>query len=600
MDTEKKLSAIRELSKSLLSKLFLLNINSKYLILDPSVIKPLEKICGVKWLRSKGIEKIFKLEDIPPAFDSKAVYYIIYSNYAVFKHVIDQIRSTVDIENPPTNKFHIIVIPNITYLFEKELEEHGLYNSVVKLHSFQWLPIYIDMGILSLEFPFSFRSLFINQNVTYLPMFSKCLWQLLMVFGKINFILSLGQYSNAILSQYDMLCETRGSTEKLDSEIGGLIILDRNLDYPSTLLTPGIYSALLKEVYNVTAGYCESKPVESKAIIDKKFNPIINKNPVVINLDSEIDSVYATTKNKYFTEVTSVLSNFTKELKREKMNSKDMAIEEIKKYVKTQLGATSSRKKYISNHLIAAETIINVLGWKFESLCETEFNIISNTSKSSNFNFLIELTCTENSEVIPLRLFCLMLITQKLSDAEISTFWEKFLHQFGYKYGYVLQNLMNSGIISDNKALTTGTKLANIIMPRFNPNQFFSVAQRLKQIPPIKDKLDFKFPTCPSYVFRGTYIPLVTQIASMVLNSTPLEEIRTKLDGVASLIIRNDRAYPLQSRTLLILVVGGITYAEIGALNFIEALTGVKVIVLSDQIISGNDLMQDFLKKPNY
>lgn len=599
MELDKKLYSIQELSKSLLSKIFGFNVNSKYLILEPSVIKPLEKICGVKWLRSNGIEKIFKLNDNPPLFDSKAVYYIIYSTFSGFKQVINQIRSSVDVSNPPINKFHVLIMPQFTYLFEKELEEYGLSHSnkdsVVKLYSFQWLPIHTDSGILSLEFPFAYSSMFIDQNMTYLTMFAKCLWQLLLVLGKANFIIALGQYSNIILSQFDQLCEGKGSSDRLDSDIGGLIILDRNLDYPSTLLTPGIYSALLKEIYNVRVGHCESISEENNVNVDDTFNPVVKKDPVSINMDSELDPVYSMTKNKYFTEVTSVLSNLTKELKMEKFNSKDMSIDEIKKFVQTQLGPANSRKKIISNHLIAAETIINCLGWKFENLCDCEFNIINNISKSTNLTFLMELTCMENSELMSLRLFCLMLITQNLNDSEINMFWEKFLHQFGFKYSYVLQNLINAGIISDSRNSSAGSLFPNFWLPRLATSQFNLVANRLKQIPPDKNIIDLKYPTCPSYVFRGTYIPLVAQIASMVLNSTQLEEMRTKLEGLGNLTIRNERKYPLQTRTLLVYVIGGITYAEIGALNFIEALTGAKIIVLSDQIISGNDLMENLL-----
>lgn len=489
-------------------------------------------------------------------------------------------------------------MPHYTHAFEKELEEHGLSNSnrdyVVRLHSFQWLPIHLDSGILSLECPLAYSSMFINQNTTYSPMFSKSLWQLSLVLGKANFVISLGQYSNVILSQFENLCEDRGSSDKMESDVGALIVLDRNLDYPSALLTPGIYSALLKEVYNVRAAHCESKEKEGRKV-DSNFNPVLEKDPVVINMDSKSDSVYAMTKNKYFTEVTTVLSNLTKELKMEKLNSKDMTVDEIKKYVQTQLGPTNSRKKIISNHLIAAETIINCLGWKFENVCDCEFNVINNVSKSSNFSFLLESLCVENDKLVSLRLFCLMLIMQNLSEPEINTFWEKFLHQFGFRYSHVLQNLINGGIVTDTRTSLPGNLFPNSWLPRLAPSQFYQTASRLKQIPTDKNQTDFKYPTCPSYVFRGTYIPLVAQIASMVLNSTPLEEIRAKLDGLGSLTIRNDRKYPLQTRTLMVYVVGGVTYAEIGALNFVEALTGAKIVVLSDQIISGNDLMCELL-----
>lgn len=51
MDVMKKLSSLQELSKIQLSKILSVNPNKKYLILEPSLIRPLERVCGVKWLK---------------------------------------------------------------------------------------------------------------------------------------------------------------------------------------------------------------------------------------------------------------------------------------------------------------------------------------------------------------------------------------------------------------------------------------------------------------------------------------------------------------------------------------------------------------------
>ncbi|KAJ8929094.1 hypothetical protein NQ314_018243 [Rhamnusium bicolor] len=344
MDITKKLSSLQEISKTQLSKILCVNPSNKYLILEPSLIRPLERVCGVKWLKGYGVDKIFKLESAVPNFSTNAVFYMIYSDTKTFKHVIDQVRSQVDIENPPKNKFHVIVVPRYILSFENELEQLGLLHTAITLHSFQWMPIHLDVGVLSLEIPNLFSSLFVYQNTTFLPILSKILWQLCFVVGKPTYILALGQFSNALLNQYDQFCEDRGETDKVDSDFGALVLIDRNIDYPSALLTPGIYSALLSEVYTVNSGVCENKQ-ELIDKLDEKCNPIVQKQVVSFSLDSTQDSVYADIKNRYFTEVTSVLSNLTKQLKSEKLNSKEMALDEIKHYVQTQLQATKSRKK---------------------------------------------------------------------------------------------------------------------------------------------------------------------------------------------------------------------------------------------------------------
>lgn len=455
-----------------------------------------------------------------------------------FKTVLNQIRSMLDPENPVKGKYHIIVIPYSLYMYEEALEEHGLFESIIKLHSLQWQPLYLDEGILSLEFPKMYKPLFLNHDYSFLPAFARSLWNLSFVIGRPLFTMALGKLSNAVLQQLDMFCEDIGGSDRFDSDFGGLLIIDRSVDYPSTLLTPGIYSALLNEVYGVRCGICECKEQTTEKY-DAKFNPVVKKEPITLNL-SEQDPIYKDLKNRYFTEVTSALSNLTKELRKENVNSKEMGLDEIKRYVQTQLQAAQSKKKFIANHLTAAETIINIIGPRYEHQQEVELNIMQNRAKSSNFAYLEEMLTSENNEFASLRLFCLMCITQRLSESEIKSFWKKYLHEFGYKYSFAYDNLISAGFLPDpNVATSLPNKIIKI--PIFDRNNFYTNLSKLKQIPADPEKIDLKHPTCCSYVFGGTYIPLVVQIAGMLINTTPLEEIKSKLELLSTITIKNEK-----------------------------------------------------------
>lgn len=50
-NVQKSLSSLCEISKAHLSKILGPSTIKKNLILDPNIIKPLEKICGASWLR---------------------------------------------------------------------------------------------------------------------------------------------------------------------------------------------------------------------------------------------------------------------------------------------------------------------------------------------------------------------------------------------------------------------------------------------------------------------------------------------------------------------------------------------------------------------
>ncbi|KAK4872872.1 hypothetical protein RN001_014901 [Aquatica leii] len=587
---DKKLSSLSEISKAQLSKILNSCAGTKDLILEPIIIKPLERVCGIRWLKANNIEKIFKLEDEMPNTQNP-VFFLIYANYASYRKILKLIKERIT--ETDKNRFHIVLIPKLLYVFENILEEMGLFGRVT-LYSLQWQPIYLDQGVISLEIPHLYKTLFVQQDLSLLPVFAKSLWHLSFVIGKPRVHLALGQHSTAILRQLDLLYENLPNSDKLEADCGAVILLDRSIDYTSVLLTPATYSALLNEVYGVTCGMCEHKVNETEPH-DSKFNPVLKKEPVQIILDSNHDSVYRDIKHRYFTEVTEILRVLTKSLRSEGESSREMALDEIKKYVSTQLQATASKTKFIANHLAAAQTIINNLGHRFEPQQETEQFLIQNKNKSGNYSYLEEILCTENNKHVALRLMCLMCITQKLSDGEIRTFWNKFLHEFGYYYGFLHNNLIKAGFLSDEATSTTSLpNLPNIVskLPRLLSKDFYVNANKLKQIPSDPNKINLKAPTCCSYVFGGNYIPLITQIASMLLSNTPLNDIKAKLEPLGPLSVRNENGYPIQQRCIVLYVVGGVTYSEIAACSLLETLTGSKIIVCSDRVISGNDIME--------
>lgn len=51
MMLDKKLTSLVEISKSQLSKILNCCSVTKDLILEPNIIKPLERICGIRWLK---------------------------------------------------------------------------------------------------------------------------------------------------------------------------------------------------------------------------------------------------------------------------------------------------------------------------------------------------------------------------------------------------------------------------------------------------------------------------------------------------------------------------------------------------------------------
>lgn len=560
-----------------------------------------------------------------------------------YKCVLDQIASLLSQNSSLSdlNCFHIIIVPKVLCSYDSILESRGLYG-IVKLYSFAWELMTLDEQLLSLELPFLYKQLFVEQNHSLLSSISMSLWSLFHVVGKPRAMFSVGKLSSSVLDMLEIYNETytRDFVHTSVPEIGALIVIDRNEDYASSLLTPVTYSGLLSEIFTIHCGHLEFNVKETKYKkgkldfgLEDEAGP--SKN-TVMTLDSSIDSLYGEIKHRHFSEVFKVLSSKAKLLKSEDI--KALGIQEIKHYVETKLQKVALFKQHLVNHVLACETIISEMSNKFENLKVTETEMVNNRNKKSNFTFVDENFGTDIHMYNSLRLMCLLSLTQGLTYEEYNTLVNKYLLAFGYKFLYVFQNLINAGLLIQPSSLKLSLNISNLSnlsdrLPKWQ-NDFQNTANKLKQLPSQPEKVG---KSSPGYVFNGGYIPLIAILCNAILASETLSEALNKLAAVTDLKIGgkimdkfktgietfNEKlsnmnlqgdlefgcrdvksltktlkvepnlggVFPLKPKSVLVFVIGGVNYAEIAACDVVQANTCSKIYVASDCLASGSELM---------
>lgn len=554
-----------------------------------------------------------------------------------YKCVLDHISSVLS-QNPALGDakvFNIIIVPKVVSSYDSMLENRGLYD-IVKLHTFAWELMPLDDQLLSLELPFLYRQMFVDQNHSLLSSIAMSLWSLFHVTGHPKCILSLGKLSASVLDVLEVYKESyRRDFMNTNSsqDIGAMIIIDRDQDYPSSLLTPATYSGLLSEIFNITCGQLELNVQDTK-LKRGKLNLVTTEEAPSKNtsmmLDSSLDSLYGEIKHRHFSEVLSVLSSKAKLLKNEDI--KALGIQEMKHYVATKLQQVTLFKQNLVNHVMASETIISEMNNKFENLTYTESEMLNNRNKKSNFTYVDENFGTDIHMYNSLRLMCLLSLTQGLSYDEYNLLVNKYLLAFGYKFLYVFNNLVTSGLLiqpSSPKLLLSNLSNLSERLPRWQ-NEFQTIANKLKQLPSKSDDN-----LSPSYVFNRGYIPLVAILCNALLTSESLLEVLTKLSALNELKVggavienlkngletldeklsnlnigtsldhgcRNAKSLlkslkneskvglSLKPRTILLFMIGGVTYAEVAACDVVQTATGSRIVIASDCVASGSDLM---------
>ncbi|CAK1542394.1 unnamed protein product [Leptosia nina] len=613
--------------------------NELVLIIDPTLIKPLERICGVTWLRQHGVTKICKID---PQFDPTGNVtraYLIPSCLIKYKCVLDQISSVLSQNTSlsQANCFHIIIVPKIISTYDSILESRGLYD-VVKLHSFSWELFSLDEQLLSLELPFLYKQVFVEKNQSLLSSIAMSLWSMFHVTGRPKCILSLGNMSSSVLDILEVYKESyeRDFVNTTGSpDIGTLIIIDRDQDYASSLLTPAIYSGLLSEIFNINCGHLDLNVKQTKikkGQMNFKTDEEKSEKNAVITLDSSIDNLYGEIKHRHFSEVLSVLSSKAKLLKNEDI--KALGIQEIKNFVTTKLQQVVLFKQNLVNHVLACETIIAEMNNKFENITQVESEMLNNRNKKANFTFVDDHFGTDIHIYNSLRLMCLLSLTQGLSYDEYNLLISKYLLAFGYKFLYIFNNLINAGLLvqpSSPKLSLNISNLSNLSdrLPKWQ-NSFQTTATKLKQLP------QTEVGNSAGYVFNGSYVPLITVMCNALLSSDSLQEVLNKLSPLNNLkvggtimdqlksgmetineklsnvslqdfelgskdakavmkLLKNDSkingAFNIKHKTVLVFVIGGVTYAEIAACDVVQTATGSKIYIASDSVSSGSDII---------
>lgn len=532
------------------------------------------------FFRNHGVDKIQKLDK---SSDSNQWVYIIQSSIDTIKCVCDKINARLQ-ENDKT-KYYIIFVPCELVSMEILLEEEGIHG-LVKTFVFQWELIPLDGNMLSLEFPDLFRMLFVNEDTSFLSALGRSLWSIQHLFGKIPLVLAHGRFSPIICKMIDIFMTELGPPDKLDPEIGCMIIVDRDIDFASALLTSVTYTGLLDEVFGIKCGAVE---------FDKRTTG--NENTVSYQLSSD-DHIYNEIKFKHFSEVYATLSTRVKELHSEFERRRDMKIGEIKEYIATQLQQSQKTKRSLSYHIGACEAIIDEMAHQFEALQNFEQNMLQGKCGKDSLLFLENGLLTRSfSKLTYLRLVCLMALTQNGLNSDTG---KSFMHQFmlchGYEYYSMFQNLVKLGLFTRSDSLSDGNfagAVANLIFSSTSgKGNFQNTVRKLKLFPEVTDLYDLKHPKDMSYVFSGAYIPVVCQFVHLLIQKkVPFEDILKILPGWH--VSGNPQDFnKFSPRTILVYFVGGATYAEIAAFHLLEKITGTKILVAGTSIINGKNIVE--------
>ncbi|EKX32767.1 vacuolar protein sorting 33B, partial [Guillardia theta CCMP2712] len=222
-------------------------LDNKALVIDPSLSGPLGRVLDLNLLKQHGVEKTMHLRTGPLGISQCRIIYIVRANLPNMKMIAEQIRHLM--QDVRRFEYRVCMFPRKTTMCERVLEEEGVFDDI-SLTDFDLGFIPIDDNLISLEMSDAFRELKLHQDMTNLFDAAKAIMQLQVLCGIIPVIKGKGENAKVVADMLIKLREEVGrEDEVVESEltIDELILVDRELDLVTPMLTPLSYEGLIDE-----------------------------------------------------------------------------------------------------------------------------------------------------------------------------------------------------------------------------------------------------------------------------------------------------------------------------------------------------------------
>ncbi|KAI1774134.1 vacuolar protein sorting 33A-like protein [Hypoxylon cercidicola] len=624
----------------------------KNLVIERSLAGPIGVVVKVSTLQDYGIDKFFFLENKNADTSQRNVVFMARGECARHAQSIAEQIKRLQRESQTGHEFHVFWVPRRTLVSDKILEEAGVLGDV----SIAELPLYffpLERDVLSLELESSFQDLFLFKDTTPTFLMAKALMGIQSKHGLFPRVIGKGDNAKRVAELLTRMRQeilagedaSEGSKPGLtpSNTIESVIIIDREVDFVTPLLTQLTYEGLIDEVWGIqnnqtdidstivgappqTAAQSTASPPTAASTSRKRK----------IQLDSS-DKLYEGLRDTNFAIVGTLLNKVARRLQSDydsRHTSKTTA--ELKDFVKKLPGYQTEHQSLKIHTGLAEEIMKHTRTDQFSRMLEVQQNLAAGADPSSQFDAIEELIARDVPLREILRLLCIYsCISGGIKSKDFDHFRRLVLEGYGYQHLLTLHNLeklqlflsrtspMASMIPMPGSGTATGTK-TNYTYLR-------------KQLRLIVDEVNEHDPNDIAYVYSG-YAPLSIRLVQCLLQKQYLLSI-TRGNGVTGagatagsgaqgwrgfdeavkhargqafdeLQKGEDKAVKARAllsgggdkKTVFVVFVGGITFTEIAALRFIAKKEEARrnIVICTTSIISGNKMMDAAVEKESF
>ncbi|EYU39629.1 hypothetical protein ABFS82_06G187200 [Erythranthe guttata] len=582
------LTAIRTRAQKELETILKNVRGEKCLVIDPKLSGSLSLLLQSSELKKHGAE-LRHLTAEPIQTERTKVVYLVRAQLDLMKFISSHIQN--DTSKGLQKEYYLYFVPRRVVACEKILEEEKVHE-LLTIGEFPLYMIPLDEDVFSFELDLSQKEYLVDGDATSLWHIAKTIHNMEFSFGAIPNVRAKGKGATRVADILNrMQAEEPVNTSDVGvPEINTLILLDREVDMVTPMCTQLTYEGLLDELLGISNGAVElDASIMGAQQEGKKMKVPLNSS----------DKLFKEIRDMNFEVVVQVLRQKATSMKQDytDISTTTQSVSELKDFVK-KLNSLPEMTRHINlaQHLSTFTSKPSFLG-----KLDMEQTLVEAQSYDICFDFIEEMIHKQEPLVNVLRLLILFSITNSgLPKKNFDYLRRELLHSYGFEHIGTLNNLEKAGLVrkQDSKS------------------NWLTIKRTLQLV--VEDT-DTTNPNDISYVFSG-YAPLSIRLVQHAIRSgwRGLEEIlrllpgphsESKKGGFSSIPSYDTLPGSLNSldklaadgRRDLVLVVfiGGVTFAEISALRFLSSQEGMAydIIVGTTNIINGHSLTETFVEK---
>lgn len=534
------------------------------------------------------------------------------------------------------------------------LEESGVLGEV-NIHEYQLYFVPVADDVLSLELEDAFSDVYLRKDPTPIFTAAKALMQFQQRLGLFPRVIGKGDHARRLA---DLLIRMRSELSAGDDASGGspldltpshsvesLIIIDREVDFPTVLLTQLTYEGLIDEEYGISSNQIEIDssiagvplPQASQASSSSAAAQTSSLKRRII-LDGS-DGLYGTLRDANCAVVGPILNKVARRLQTtyDNRNTATKSVSELREFV-AKLPGYQAEQASLKLHTNLAEDIIKRTRSEiFTRLLEVQQNIAAGADPTTQHDNIEELIARNVPIAKVLRLLCLeSTMSGGLRQRDLENFKRAVVQGYGHQHLLTLSALEKMGLLEPRHGGPFGSGGAQ-------HGQITNYTSVRKNLHLIFDEVNEAEPDDIAYVFSG-YAPLSVRLVQCILQKQylssltaprgatnpgtaasnastgwkPFEDIVKQVRGatfdeaqtgeekaVRARQMLNGSSHGDVGKTVIVFFLGGVSRAEIAALRFVakqlqDEGRARKLLICTTNTINGNLMMGAALEERSF